>query len=63
MSKKILITGANGGFGKLTAKTLLEKGHQVAASMRNVEGRNKTNADELAAAGATIVEIDVNQYR
>ena len=59
MSKKILITGANGGFGKLTAKTLLEKGHQVAASMRNVTGRNKTNADELAAAGAKIVEIDV----
>ncbi len=59
MSKKILITGASGGFGKLTAKTLLEKGHQVAASMRNPEGKNKPHADELTAAGATIVEIDV----
>ncbi|MEM6965506.1 MAG: SDR family oxidoreductase [Bacteroidota bacterium] len=59
MSQKILITGASGGFGKLTAKTLLQQGHHVAASMRNAEGRNKEHADELRAAGATIVEIDV----
>ncbi|MEM1320471.1 MAG: SDR family oxidoreductase [Bacteroidota bacterium] len=59
MSKKILITGASGGFGKLTVKTLLEQGHHVAASMRNVDGKNKANAEELKAAGASIVEIDV----
>ena len=59
MSKRILITGTSGGFGKLTAKTLLQQGHQVAASMRNVEGKNKDSAQELRNAGATVVEIDV----
>ncbi|MBT8219469.1 MAG: SDR family oxidoreductase [Bacteroidia bacterium] len=59
MSKKILITGTSGGFGKLTAKTLLEQGHNVAASMRDSHGRNKEHADELKAAGALIVDIDV----
>lgn len=59
MTKKILITGASGGFGKLTALTLLQKGHQVAASMRDIEGKNKTVAEELNKAGAKIIEIDV----
>jgi NADP-dependent 3-hydroxy acid dehydrogenase YdfG len=30
MSKKILITGASGGFGVLTGKKLIENGNQVA---------------------------------
>ena len=59
MKKRILITGASAGFGKLTAKTLLENGHQVAASMRNVHGKNQEAASELEQAGATVVEIDV----
>ncbi len=59
MSQKILITGASGGFGKLTVNTLLQQGHQVAASMRNPNGKNKAVADELRNAGAHIVEIDV----
>lgn len=59
MSKKIIITGASGGFGTLTVKTLLEKGHQVAASMRDINGKNKSIAEELSALGAKIIELDV----
>ena len=56
---KILITGANGGFGALTVKTLLKEGHSVVATMRNPESKNKASADELSALGAKIVHIDV----
>lgn len=56
---KVLITGANSGFGKMTVHQLLEKGHQVAAAMRAVNGKNKEVAEELESAGATVVEIDV----
>ena len=59
MTKKILITGASGGFGKLTVLTLLQKGHQVAASMRDINGKNKNVADELETAGEKIIEIEV----
>lgn len=61
MTKKILITGASGGFGKLTVLTLLQRGHRVAASMREAKGRNKSIASELSAAGAKIVSIDVTK--
>jgi NAD(P)-dependent dehydrogenase (short-subunit alcohol dehydrogenase family) len=59
MTKKILITGASGGFGKLTVLTLLQNGHQVAASMRDINGKNRNVADELRKAGAKVLEIDV----
>lgn len=59
MSKKVLITGANGGFGRLTVESLLSKGHKVAATMRNVDTKNKAAADELKALGAFVVELDV----
>jgi NAD(P)-dependent dehydrogenase (short-subunit alcohol dehydrogenase family) len=59
MGQKILITGASGGFGKLTVKTLLNKGHKVVASMRDINGKNKAVANELSKAGAIIIELDV----
>jgi NAD(P)-dependent dehydrogenase (short-subunit alcohol dehydrogenase family) len=59
MTKKILITGANGGFGKLTAESLLNKGHTVVTSMRDIDGRNQEVAEQLRKLGAHIVEIDV----
>lgn len=59
MSKNILITGANGGFGKLTVVELLKQGYRVAATMRDIDGRNKGEADELRADGAEIIEMDV----
>ena len=59
MASKILITGASGGFGALTVKTLLQQGHSVAATMRNTDSKNKDVATELSALGAHIVELDV----
>lgn len=59
MSKKVLITGTNGGFGRLTVESLLSKGHKVAATMRNIDSKNKAAADELKALGAFVVELDV----
>ncbi|MEM6359431.1 MAG: SDR family oxidoreductase, partial [Bacteroidota bacterium] len=59
MSKKVLITGASGGFGALTVKTLLKEGHKVAATMRNSASKNKGIADELSDLGAEIIEMDV----
>ena len=59
MSKKVLITGASSGFGKLTALSLLKNGHQVAGTMRTVTGRNEEVANELNSAGVELIEMDV----
>lgn len=59
MSQTILITGTSSGFGKLMAESLLDKGHKVIGTMRDVDGRNKEKARELADKGAVIVEMDV----
>ncbi len=56
---RVLITGANGGFGTLTVKTLLKQGHSVVATVRNPESKNKSATEELTNAGARVVDMDV----
>jgi len=59
MSKTILITGANSGFGRDTAESLAQAGHRVFASMRDVAVRNRQHAEALRDKGIHVVEIDV----
>jgi NAD(P)-dependent dehydrogenase (short-subunit alcohol dehydrogenase family) len=59
MTHTILLTGAAGGFGRLIANILLDQGHQLAASMRDLSGRNSEAAKALAARGATVIDMDV----
>lgn len=46
--KVILITGASSGFGRLAANALAQAGHVVFASMRDTEGRNARQVDDVA---------------
>jgi NAD(P)-dependent dehydrogenase (short-subunit alcohol dehydrogenase family) len=55
----VLITGAGSGFGRLTVTALLDAGHAVAGSMRDISGRNREVAEDLTALGVTVIEIDV----
>jgi NAD(P)-dependent dehydrogenase (short-subunit alcohol dehydrogenase family) len=63
--KKILITGCSTGFGYDSAIYLAEKGHQVYATMRNMNDKNlevATNLKKLAASKGLkleVVEMDV----
>jgi len=57
--QNVFITGTNIGLGRLTALSLLEAGHTVVATMRDLNGRNQESADELRGAGAHVVEVDV----
>jgi NAD(P)-dependent dehydrogenase (short-subunit alcohol dehydrogenase family) len=61
MSKKVvLITGTNSGFGYLTALGAAEKGYNVYATMRDINGRNAEKAKELQAIdGISVIELDV----
>ncbi|WP_066098150.1 SDR family oxidoreductase [Xanthomonas massiliensis] len=60
--KVILVTGASSGFGRLTAEALGRAGHIVYASMRDLAGRNASNAAELSAIADSDlrpIELDV----
>ncbi len=57
--QKVMITGIAGGFGKPTARALLERGYQVAGTVRSREGKNADTVAELKAAGASIIAMDV----
>lgn len=60
MKYNILITGTSSGFGKLTAITLANAGHQVIATMRNTESKNKEASAELAAIpNIEVVDMDL----
>lgn len=63
--KKILITGCSSGFGHDASKYLASKGHHVYATMRNINGKNASRAEELREYATTnnfnidVLEIDV----
>jgi len=60
MKYNVLVTGTSSGFGKLTAITLANAGHQVIATMRNTATKNKTVAEGLAAhANIEVVDMDL----
>lgn len=61
----VLVTGASTGFGRLTSISLARRGYTVFASMRDVAGRNRSNAADLEELGRKenlrlhVVELDV----
>jgi len=61
MNKKvILITGTNSGFGWLTVHSAAALGHQVYATMREIQGRNADKAAALSAVdNVSVLEVDL----
>ncbi len=55
----VLLTGAGGGFGMLTAKAMIANGHRVFGTMRGTTSRNAAAAAELRALGAEVIEMDI----
>lgn len=57
---RVMITGCSSGFGRLSAESLADRGHQVFATMRDVAGRNAESAAALGTReGVRVFELDV----
>ncbi len=62
----VLITGCSTGFGRVMAETLARRKYRVYAGMRNIDGKNAANANELKSLAQReslnlrAVELDVN---
>jgi len=62
MNKNILITGCSTGFGFNSAKYFAKKGHNVFATMRDVDGKNAIAASQLRDfATSTNTKITVSE--
>ena len=61
----VLVTGSSTGFGRLISTTLARRGYTVFASMRDVVGRNRKHAADLAELRRqenlrlSVIELDV----
>ncbi len=59
MNKRVLITGASGGFGFLICKELRAKGYEVAGTTRSLKGKNEVINNDLMRMGVHMIEMDV----
>ncbi|HEX6394893.1 MAG TPA: SDR family oxidoreductase [Acidimicrobiales bacterium] len=65
-NKTIVVTGASSGFGAMTVRALADAGHVVYAGIRDLDGRNKSAAEDASAYARThsvdlrTVELDVS---
>jgi NAD(P)-dependent dehydrogenase (short-subunit alcohol dehydrogenase family) len=67
MKNVIVVTGASSGFGALAVRALADAGHTVYASMRETQGRNAPQVEELEkyahdqGVDLRAIELDVSQ--
>ncbi len=57
MSKKVIITGANGGIGKATAVIMATKGYHVVMVCRNIEKGEQARQEVIQKSGNQQVEL------